>query len=693
MDDLLFEVGCDEIPARYMPGAIDDLRKRAAQALREARFPYKNLSVWGTPRRLVLYVQGLAPVSEEAQFEVRGPSAKVAYDGAGEPTRALLGFSRSLGIDAKEVVLKKEKGGEYVYGLRREPGRHLKQALPEILPPVVLGMECPHPLRWGDEDWRWYRIVRWVLCLYGEQPIDVSLTGKKSGVVSFGHRAICPGPVVIPQAQQYFSLMERAGVIVDHERRKSIIEQGAMKLANSLGGIVPEDSDLLREVTFLSEHPVPFLGTFEQGYLTLPKEVLVTVMRFHQRYFPVVDGKGNILPGFVGVKDGDPDLGMESVRAGNEWVLKARLSDAKFFYSQDLKVRLNERLPELKGVGFMRNAGSMHDKAFRIKEIGETYASHVGLSPEERDAVSQASLLAKCDLVTHMVGEFPELEGIMGGHYAKVQGFSDTVSDAITDHYLPKLAQDSIPQRGPGAILSLADKMDTLAVAFCAGAKTTGSEDPLGLRRAALGVVKVLIGHRYELPRPVLLDGPMALAASLLGSPNPAAKDRLWDFLLNRVEGLLTGLSYPIELVRAVLGGREARICRFEAMVSALSALSKTPKLSQVVSGWRRTSVLSKDSQVRDVTQRLLIEEPEMVLCKSFQTVKGPAEDMFERGDYLAYLNLLADLGPDIDRCLDEVLIMAEDPQIRVNRLALLGGVADLFTTYGDFSHVLPLLP
>lgn len=693
MDDLLFEIGSDEIPARYMPQAINDLQERSAVSLRAARFGFDNVSVFGTPRRLVLYVTGLTEVSQEAEFRVRGPSFRAAYDKEGKPTKALLGFSRSLGISPGDVVIEKSNAGEYVYGLRKESGRTVDDALPEILPALVFGMECPHPLRWGEQNWRWYRAIRWIVCLYGSKVVPVELAGRLAGRNSFGHRTLHPEPVSIPAAGDYFSLMEEAGVIVDQEQRRASIAEGASACAASMGGAFLQDHDLLEEIIFLAEHPVPFLGTFDTEYLNLPREVLVTVMRYHQRYFTVVSKSGEILPGFVGVRDGHSSHGMDTVRRGNEWVIRARLSDAEFFYRQDLKVKLEDRLTDLKGVGFLKGAGSMYDKTARIFETGQDYAARIGLSPADRETVAESSRLAKCDLVTHMVGEFAELEGIMGGHYAARQGLPEPVCGAIGKHYLPRSTKDPLPDKGPGSVLALADKMDTLAIAFSLGIEVSGSQDPLGLRRAAQGVVSILIGHKYEISLDELAAKPLELAGARLKSSLPSARERLRQFLLGRVEVALTGQSYPIEIVRAVLSGGEKRIARLGSMVHALACLAGTEKLAWVVTGWRRTSVLAKASQSRSVREDLLSEEPEIALYRTFQAKKESAGRMLEGGRYADYLDVLAGLRPDIDLCLDKVLIMARDPEIRDNRLALLGEVSDLFTAFADFSHTLPLVP
>ncbi|HHW17782.1 MAG TPA: glycine--tRNA ligase subunit beta [Firmicutes bacterium] len=690
--DLLLEIGADEIPARYLLPAIEELKTRVEAAFRGARLKFEDIRAFGTPRRLVLQVRGLSEKSEDAFTKVRGPSKKVAYDAQGNPTKALLGFSRSLGIDPSEVTVETENGGEYVYGIRHEPGQPVMELLPRILPSCVMGMSCPHPLRWGEENWRWYRPVRWVVCLYGEEVVPVEIAGKKAGRVTFGHRTLHPGEAEVPSPGQYVAFMEKLGVIVDQDKRRKMIWEGSLEKAREISGMPLEDEELLDEVTCLCEHPAPFLGRFDEKYLRLPREVLVTVMRHHQRYFPVVDGEGRVLPGFIGVRDGDPEHGIETVRMGNEWVIRARLQDAAFFYSQDLKAKLEDRLPELKGVYFLRGAGTVFDKSQRLENLAAFIGEKIGLSPEEMGFCKKAAMLSKCDLVTSMVREFPELEGIMGGHYAREEGLPEEIFRAISQQYLPRGAKDPVPDRGTSSCLALSDKIDTLSVAFSLGLEPTGSQDPLGLRRSAQGIVTILLAHGYDIDLDELVRYSLNLARSAVEKFSASSEERLAEFLAGRVEAALLDRGFPIEIVRAVLGGREKRPARLPEMAKALSSIVGTGILSDVVTGWRRTSVLARATTERDVQPVLLQEEPEIALFREVDAKKSLARSLFEKRRYAEYLSLLSSLRPFIDSCLDKVLIMAKDERLRENRLKLLGLVSDLFTAYADFSHVLPLV-
>lgn len=691
-DNFLLEIGCDEIPARYLPLAIRDLRGKATVALSAARLSFVSIQTFGTPRRLALVVSGLSERSQDAVTKVRGPSKKAAYDQAGNPTRALLGFSKAVGIEPSQVTVEEEGGGEYVYGERHEEGRPVTDVLGEVLPSVVMGLESPYPLRWGDQNWRWYRPIRWVVALYGANVVPMSVAGIPSGRRTLGHRTLHPGPLDIRSASEYFAVMEQASVVVDPDKRSRTIAEGAKRAAGELGGSPRIDEDLLSEVSSLCEHPSAFLGRFEARYSGLPKEVLITAMRHHQRYFPIEDSDGNVLPGFVGVRDGDPEKGIETVRSGNEWVLRARLEDAEFFYEQDRKVRLEDRLPDLTGVRFLRNSGTMLDKAGRMERLAGAVSSSLGLPETDRNQAVKAARFAKADLVTAMVREFPELEGIMGGRYGELEGLPPPLTAALRDQYLPRGAKDRLPEAGAPSAVALADKLDTLAVSFSLGMEVSGSADPFGLRRNALGIVAILMGHRYDANLEDLLGLPLELAAEVVPNPAQDRAAKLLQFLMSRVEGALVERGFSVEVTRAVLGGGEKRIARLPKMAEALEALVGSPRLGDIVTGWRRTSVLAKGTAAESVSPELFEHDSEHALHAALRLIESVAKGLWEGQRYDDYLDMLAGLRTSIDRCLDEVLIMAEDPVVRANRVALLKAVSGLFTQYADFSHILPLV-
>ena len=689
--DLLLEVGVEEIPARYLPAAIEDLGESAKKAFSGSRIVYLDLETFGTPRRLILYARDVHPLTSPLEVKVRGPSKKAAYDESGAPTRALLGFCKSQGVSVDQVVVESDKSGEYVYAVKTDPGVRLEEALPGLLPGVVLGLPCPRPLRWNG--YRFFRPIRWVVCLYGRDVLPVEIAGVRAGRTTWGHRTLHPGPREIPSAEEYFAVARDVGVIPDIAERRALIIRQSREVAASVGGHPVNDDALLEEVTCLAEHPAPFLGRFRSEFLTLPPEVLSTVMKHHQRFFPVEDSSGKLLPYFVGVRDGDATEGLKTVREGNEWVLRARLEDANFFYQEDLKVPLHQRLDSLKGVFFLRGAGTLYDKTQRLETTVDHLAGELGLSQEERELAKLACKLSKCDLTTAMVRELPELEGVMGGHYARSQGYPPAVWRAISCQYLPRGAGDPLPDPGVPSLVALADKLDTLAVAFALGMSPSGSQDPYGLRRAGSGAMAIVLGHRIRINLDRVIEFSFELARLAVPGAKQEACDEFRSFMASRFETYLAERGLRVEIIRTVSGDALRDPASALERAGALSEFASLPLFPDLITGYRRSSVLAKNARVPRVYAELLSEPAEIALYEELERREAAGRLLFRKGDFRGYLEFLASLRPAIDRCLDEVLIMTEDEKTRENRLALLSRVSGLFSLYGDFSHVLPLEP
>lgn len=689
--DFLLEVGVEEIPARYLPGAVEELGDRAKEAFLSSRIVFGTLETFGTPRRLVLYARDVHPVTRPVEVKVRGPSKRAAYDQSGAPTRALLGFCKSQGISPDQVVVEADRSGEYVYALKVDPGIPVGDALRETLPGVVLGLTCPRPLRWNGH--RFFRPIRWVVCLYGGDVVPVEIAGIRAGRTTWGHRTLQPGSRDVHSAGEYFAVVRDMGVVPSIAERREIILRRSRETAASTGGHPVKDDALLEEVACLAEHPAPFLGSFDPEFLVLPTEVLSTVMKHHQRFFPVEDSSGKLLPHFVGVRDGDPVEGIQTVREGNEWVLRARLEDAVFFYREDLRVPLAQRLESLKGVYFLRGAGTLYDKTQRLEKIVDYLADELKLSEDERERASLASRLSKCDLTTAMVRELPELEGVMGGHYAESQGYPLDVCRALACQYLPRNAGDPLPDRGIPSLIALADKLDTLAVAFALGISPSGSQDPYALRRLGSGVVAILTGHGMRIDLDRVLEFCLGLAGNAVTNPKEDAKDELKAFIASRFETHLSEKGFKVEIIRTVAGGALRDLAAALKRAGALSEFVTLPLFGDLIVGYRRSSVLAKNARSTQISRDLLIEPAEIALYNEVEQKEPVGRLLFEKEDFRRYLELLASLRPAIDRCLDEVLIMANDEKLRENRLALLNRVSALFSLYGDFSHVLPLEP
>ncbi|HOV79721.1 MAG TPA: glycine--tRNA ligase subunit beta, partial [Bacillota bacterium] len=503
--DYLLEIGVEEMPARFMEPALLELKETASVILKEQRLPFKNVETYGTPRRLTLYVEGLAGSQEPLEVEVKGPAAKVAFKPDGTPTRAAEGFARSQGVAVDDLIRKALGHVEYVFAVKREAGRPAREVLSEVAPAFINGLHFPKPMRWGDLEVRFARPIRWIVSLFGDEVVEFEFAGLKAGRTTCGHRFLSKEPVVLACPEEYFKKMRSNYVLVDPEERRRCIWQQVRELAAAAGGMVEEDGDLLDEINNLVEYPTALVGEFSRDYLKLPREVLVTPMREHQRYFPVVGPDGNLLPKFIAVKNGTADH-LDTVRAGNEKVLRARLADADFFFREDLKTPLAEKVPALKKIVFQESLGTVYDKVLRLSTLADYLASEAGASEQDRRVALRAAHLAKADLVTNMVYEFPELQGVMGREYAERSGEPREVALAVFEHYLPRFAGDRLPRTMPGKILSMADKIDNIVGCFAIGIQPSGSQDPYALRRQALGISHIVLDGKFAVRLPELVE-------------------------------------------------------------------------------------------------------------------------------------------------------------------------------------------
>ncbi|MGI6224611.1 MAG: glycine--tRNA ligase subunit beta, partial [Peptococcales bacterium] len=492
MRNLLLEIGTEEIPAKFMPPALQQLKEMAEKKFSEARLAYQEVKAYGTPRRIVLYVQGLPEVQGDLIEEVKGPSAKVAFDSEGNPTKAAQGFARGQGVDVNNLTVKETDSGSYVFALKKIAGRPVQEVLKEILPQLVLGINFPKPMRWGYSDLKYARPIRWLVALFGTEIINFNIGEVTSNSISRGHRFLGKEEIDIASADQYFALLEENYVMVDPNQRKKVIAQEIEELASSVGGQVEPDDELLEEIIYLIEYPTALMGSFDEKYLAIPKEAVITPMKEHQRYFPVLDANGDLLPRFITVRNGNKDH-LEIVQAGNEKVLEARLADAKFFYDEDQKVKLEEYVEKLKAIVFQESLGTIYEKVERIKLGVINLSCTLGIEKAIEERALRAAHLSKADLVTNMVYEFPELQGIMGEKYALLSGEDHVVAKAIFEHYLPRNAGDILPETMEGTLVSITDKMDTIAGCFAVGIEPTGSQDPYALRRHALGICHIII--------------------------------------------------------------------------------------------------------------------------------------------------------------------------------------------------------
>lgn len=684
------------MPARILPSTLEQMEELTARLLHEERLSYHGLTAFATPRRLALYITELAEVQQELVREIKGPPAKAAFDAEGKPTRAALGFAENQGVKVDELEVRQLPAGAYVFAVKREAGRPTLSALPAILKRVVEELAFPRPMRWGDLEIRFIRPIRWLLALFGAEVVPLELAGLKADRFTYGHRFLAPGPHRVDLPQDYFRVLEQNYVIADHRRRRQMVWEKVVNLAREEGGIIQEDPELLEEITFLVEYPAAVCGRIEEKYLQLPREVVTTPMREHQRYFPVWDPQGErLLPLFIAVHNGTEDH-LDNIRRGYEKVLKARLADATFFYQEDRKAPLASKVPKLEHILFQENLGTMLAKVIRLKKLSLYFARTLDLPEKLWPLVERTAELAKADLVTSMVYEFPELQGIMGSHYAALDGEQEEVCRGIRQHYWPRFGGDRLPDSLSGMAVGLADRMDTLVGCFASGLIPTGSQDPFGLRRHAQGVVAMAVelNLKFSLEEAITTayqiyeDSHIRLPRTLT-----QVKEDLLGFFRARLEHLLGEKGIRYDVAEAVLAVGWDDLADAYQRARDLEAFRRQGEFAALHTAFTRAFNLARQAKEGGavfVEPGQLKEEAEQELYRALTTVKEATRPCLSRGDYLGALNQMVALREPIDTFFDRVLVMAPEPEVRRNRLALLQEITDLVLKVADFSRLIP---
>lgn len=687
--DLLFEIGIEEIPARFMEPALNQLAQLMRDALAEAGLKYENLQTYGTPRRIALVIDQLDEVQPDRETESKGPAVKAAYDTDGQPTRALLGFCRSQGIEPQDVLTKEIKGVEYVYALKKIKGGHTAEMLPQMLASAVHKIYFPKPMRWGYNEMRFARPIRWLVLLFGQDVLPLELAGVQAGRFSRGHRFLGSDHVEIKEPTLYFDTLQKQYVIVDQSVRREKIWQQIQAVAKIAGGTVKPDEELLSELVYILEYPTALLGRFDNKYLEIPQELVVTPMREHQRYFPVYDAAGEmLLPNFITVRNGNSDH-LDVVAAGNEKVLAARLADAAFFWNEDCRHKLADNAPRLAHILFHEKLGTLEAKVQRIAKIAAAIAEKLGFSTADKQDTQRAAELAKCDLVSNAVYEFTELQGIMGEYYAKNDGETVQVAAAIREHYLPRFAGDGLPKTNAGIALALADRIDSLAGFFSQRMIPTGSQDPYALRRAAIGVCQIII--QYKLP--LDLAELSKLALSLYDVPQEAAQDEtlqaLAAFFRQRVDNMLSDEGVSYDVINAAAALPFAVPLTNYRKAHALADFKHDAAFAQLMAGYNRAFNLLKNvRELYDVDAALFETPAEHDLFAAENAAADAVRQALAAEDYPAALRALAAIRPQIDAFFEAVLIMAEDAKVRSNRLGLLQKLVALSAGLGDLAKL-----
>ncbi|HHW41200.1 MAG TPA: glycine--tRNA ligase subunit beta [Syntrophomonadaceae bacterium] len=687
--DLLLEIGTEELPARLVRPVLDQLRESGEKMLRENRIGFQKLAVYSTPRRLVLYVWEVAGSQADLVEEVKGPPRKTAFDADGKPTRAALGFAKSQGVEVGDLVVQATPVGEYVFARKRVTGRPAREVLGEQIPALITGLSFPRPMRWGDRELKFIRPIHWILCLLGEDVVGFELDGIRSGRITYGLRIFSEGAITIRRPEEYFEKLKEASVLVDQEERKALIWEMAQKTAARVGGLVQPDEDLLEEVTNLVEYPTPLCGSFDSRFLRLPVEVIITPMKEHQRYFPVWGRQGKLLPRFIAFANG-PVANKKLVTEGNEKVLRARLQDAEFFYEEDLKTPLEAKVEKLKRIVFLEGLGTIYEKVERLVKLSEYLGEALKLTANQRAIANRAAFLAKADLVTNMVYEFPELQGIMGDAYARASNEKKEVAQAIREHYQPRFAGDEVPRSKPGAVVALADKIDNLVGCFALGLEPTGSQDPYALRRQALGICHITLAHKFDFS----LTDLIAQAYKNFGDAEfkaglPEVEANLAEFFRARLRNLFLDQGYSYDVIEAALGPTHDRIALVHERLEALVALKDTPEFESLLTVYTRAANLARSAGDTAVDPALFVEDEERNLYKAWMKIKREVLRYLGKKDFKNALVAGAGLVETIDRFFNGVMVMVEEPALRNNRLAMLKDIAVTLGRCGDLGKII----
>ena len=688
--DFVLEIGTEEIPARFMGPAISQMAELSRNWLKENRLSFEKAAAYGTPRRLVVYLTGLADKQEEFSEEVKGPAVKAAFDADGNPTKAAEGFARGQGVSVTDLTVKTTPNGEYVFAVKKQAGQETRQLLPGFCTGIINGLSFPKPMRWGDKEMRFARPIRWILSIFGDEVVPINTEGLSSDRITYGHRFLSKGPVEIAAASDYLEKLTENYVIVNQDERKEMIWQQVTALAASEGGRVIPDDELLEEVTQLLEYPTALCGSFANDYLRLPKEVLITPMREHQRYFPVVDPDGKLLNKFITLRNGTNAF-LDTVREGNEKVLKARLADAEFFYEEDLKAPLRDNVEKLKVIVFHERLGTVYEKVGRIDALGGFLAAELGIwDGEVLENVKQAAYLCKADLVTNMVYEFPELQGIMGREYALHNGEKESVADAVFEHYLPRFSGDILPESVVGRIISIADKIDSIVGCFAVGIQPTGSQDPYALRRQALGICHIVLDAKLDFSLARLIDQAYGLYAGKIKaelSPEDTRAE-VQDFFQQRLKNIFSDRGFSYDVVDAVLAAGSDRFTDTLLRAEALSNLRNQDIFGKLLTAYNRVSNLARNAVHSQIDHDLLLEEAEKVLFSEYVKAKDEMQIFLNEHQYRQFLQRFALLQQYIDSFFESTMVMVEDEKIKNNRLALLKNIADLNRPVADLTKI-----
>lgn len=684
LSSLLLEIGTEDIPARFLPSAIKQLKENSESIFKDNHIKFSGIKTYGSPRRFAMIAEGLPLMQEDISKEVFGPSKKIAFDENGKPTKAAIGFSNSQGVSVESLVIKNNDKGEYVVAVIEEKGALVREILPEILKKVVLSIHLPKSMRWGNNNLRFIRPIRWLLALFEKEVVSFEIDGIKSSNTTRGHRFLSPAAFQIKEIINYAKLLANNNVIVDFEERKKIISSEIEKIPASVNGSVIRDEALLETVANIVEYPVPVLAVFSEEYLKLPKELLITVMKAHQKYFAIENKEGGLTNYFMIVSNTTKE-NAETVKAGAERVIKARFEDAKFYFEEDGRKRLEDRVDELKNVTYQEKLGSIHEKLLRVKKLSVYLASR--LNPLLEQKAGRAALLSKTDLITGVVREFPELQGIMGRYYALNDAEDKEVADALMEQYLPAYQGDRLPETETGAILSLADKIDSIISFFSIGLIPTGSEDPFALRRQTLAVIAIMLNKGYDLPLSEIINEAFKNLKHVKKSAK--SKEAVLKFFEQRLEPLFSSQGYSFDEIQSILSlAAEIPLKEIKERLEAIKGFKNYSGYNDFLTSIKRVKNIIPGTKLPALKLRLLTEEPEKKLNERLNATKTEVDSLLKEYRYTDALRTLSGLTDTINNFFDNVLVMDKQDDIKLNRLALLRNVWAAASSIADFSKL-----
>lgn len=689
MNTLLVEIGTEEIPAGYIAPALKTFSSMLSARMTAGRIAHGGLKTYGTPRRLVVEISDVAEKQAPLSTLLMGPPARIGFDGNGRPTVAAEKFAEKAGIPVRRLKIQKTEKGEYLAARRTERGLAARTVLKTILPEVVLAIPFPKTMHWADLDIAFARPIQSILALLGKNIVSFTVGNVRSGRMTRGHSFMQPDRIRIQTPGDYIGRLRDAAVVADIEERRTMVREEVSRAAGQVGGNALPDEALVDIVTNLVEFPVATAGSFDAAFLNIPREILITAMREHQKYFAVVDEKGRLMPNFIAVNNTRTrDMGL--VARGHERVLRARLSDAEFFYKSDLETSVQTRTEKLKGVLFQARLGSMYEKSVRIGNVAQFLVDAVAGGPELKKQSARAAALCKTDLVSQVVVEFTNLQGVMGRTYAALAGEPDAVAAAIEEHYRPTRSGGALPETLLGALLGIADKMDSICGCFSVGLVPTGAADPYALRRQGIGIIQIMLARDFSFSLRSLIEFGLAQFSEKDGAPAKIV-DQIYVFLQRRMANLLVEDGFSKDVVAAVTSVSVDHVPDVWNRVRALAALKAAPDFEPLATAFKRVGNIMKKADLPDAARAdaaLFEEAAERDLYQSLQAVQKQVRSHLAASAVDRGLLAIAALRDPVDAFFDQVLVMAQDPAVRANRLALLGEIAGLFGRFADFSKI-----